>query len=431
MHNTSLMHAAGFFFEYVKKGDRVLDVGSKTDEVSLISYRTILKRLGIEAQYDGIDMEAGSNVDFVVKDPYNWTEIEDDTYDIVICGQVLEHSEFFWLLFEEMVRVLKPNGYLCVIAPIKCKVHKFPVDCWRFLPDGMRALAKYTNIELVKTGCHMPCYDWGIDRGGKKNPNDTVGVFRKSVLDDITCVMLYYGRRELAEEAIESFLRQTYPHKKLVIVNTHPDPVWFEEDYPDIEVHNVKPDPFNNLNEKYNYALAQVKTKWWCPWDSDDIWLPWHLENLAADIKHTENKGTPRKIGLAKSYFMLGEKKTINLGWNMWATSIWETFDKDGNVHAQCDPDRTTNCDRQILYLDWDRHWLDRGGPKKPISYIYRWDLNKGHNRSAVLGEAGKDRGRKLREDMSKRRTTEPLKPQWRSDYVKLVEGEHETFAGV
>jgi len=251
------------------------------------------------------------------------------------------------------------------------------------------------------------------------------------MMDDITCIMLYYGRKELAEEAIESFLRQTYPHKKLLIVNTHPDPVWFEKEYPEIEVHNVLSSAFENLNEKYNYALAQVKTKWWAPWDSDDIWLPWHLENLAKNIKNTTRNGMPRKIGMAKSYFMFDDKKEIKLGWNMWGTSIWETHDNDGGIYSQCDTSITRNCDRQILYLDWDRYWLDTGGPKKPLSFIFRWDLKKSHHRSAVLGDAGMDRGKKLRDDMNKKKMPDPLSPHWDVDYVKLVEGRHETFVNI
>ena len=78
----------------------------------------------------------------------------------------------------------------------------------------------------------------------------------------ITAVMLCYGRKALAEEAVESFLRQTYMRKRLLIVNTHPDRIWFEDEYPNIEVHNIHPDPFENLNEKYNYAFDQIRTPW-------------------------------------------------------------------------------------------------------------------------------------------------------------------------
>ncbi len=249
--------------------------------------------------------------------------------------------------------------------------------------------------------------------------------------DTVTCCMLYYGRKDVAEESMASFLLQTYPHKKLLIVNTHPDPVWFEKEYPNIEVHNLPPDKFKNLNEKYNYALANVKTKWWAPWDSDDIWLPWHLKNLAAYIPNTEPNGLPRKIALARSYFMLHKRQEIKIGWNMWGTAIWETFDKDGNHHAQCDPKKASNCDRQITYLDWDRHWLDRGGEKSPISFIFRWHVEKNHNRSAILGQKGIERAETIKEKLMKTRITEPWRPHWSVDYTKKIRGKHEMFAGI
>jgi SAM-dependent methyltransferase len=179
MHPESLNTANWFFSSYVKKGDKVLDVGSKTDEVTPQTYKWVLCHNGYDAEYHGLDIEDGLNVDIVVKDPYNWREIEDGTYDIIICGQTFEHIEFFWEVFREMARVLKPKGYMCVISPSQCKIHRFPVDCWRFLPDGMRALAKYANVKSVSTYCHSPSYKFFVDEKGRPQPNDTVGVFQK------------------------------------------------------------------------------------------------------------------------------------------------------------------------------------------------------------------------------------------------------------
>lgn len=177
MHPESIRMADWFLGFYAKSGDKVLDVGSKAYSSKKRTYRRILLNYK-DVEYHGLDVEAGVNVDIVVKDPYNW-DIEDDTYDIIISGQAFEHIEFFWETFKEMARVLKPKGYMCVISPSCCKIHKFPVDCWRFLPDGMRALAKYANIKLVKVSCHVPSYEFYVDEKGLSQPNDTVGVFQK------------------------------------------------------------------------------------------------------------------------------------------------------------------------------------------------------------------------------------------------------------
>ncbi|MEM1725222.1 MAG: methyltransferase domain-containing protein, partial [Thermoplasmata archaeon] len=42
----------------------------------------------------------------VVKDPYNWIEIEDSSVDVVISGQAFEHIEYPWLTIKEIYRVL-------------------------------------------------------------------------------------------------------------------------------------------------------------------------------------------------------------------------------------------------------------------------------------------------------------------------------------
>jgi SAM-dependent methyltransferase len=176
MHLLSLKRMTWFITAYVENGDKVLDVGSRQAGRNSKTYKQVLLNHR-DAEYLGMDVQDGENVDLVVKDPYNWTEIEDETYDVVICGQVFEHVEFFWEVFKEMVRVLKPGGYICLIAPSLQKMHT-DVDCWRFLPDGMRALAKWGNVKLLKTDCYRPSYRF-VFYEGKPRINDTYGVFQK------------------------------------------------------------------------------------------------------------------------------------------------------------------------------------------------------------------------------------------------------------
>lgn len=48
-----------------------------------------------------------------------------------------------------MVRVTKEGGLICIIAPNGFGEHRYPVDCWRFFTDGMIALARYYQLEIV------------------------------------------------------------------------------------------------------------------------------------------------------------------------------------------------------------------------------------------------------------------------------------------
>jgi SAM-dependent methyltransferase len=85
-----------------------------------------------------------------VKNPYDWNEISSESFDAVVCGQMFEHAEYFWLTILEIRRVLKPNGLCCVIAPSGGAEHRFPTDCYRFYPDGMRAVARYAGLEVLE-----------------------------------------------------------------------------------------------------------------------------------------------------------------------------------------------------------------------------------------------------------------------------------------
>jgi SAM-dependent methyltransferase len=145
----------------------VLDVGAKLwppkvrKEDEKYTYRELFSP---QYSYTGMDIVEGENVDLVVADPLQWAELRDGEYAIIISGQTLEHCETFWEVFKEMVRVLSADGLMCVIAPWRWREHRFPIDCWRILPGGMRALGKWAGIETVESFT---------------SKNDCVGVFRK------------------------------------------------------------------------------------------------------------------------------------------------------------------------------------------------------------------------------------------------------------
>jgi SAM-dependent methyltransferase len=100
-------------------------------------------------RYTGIDMAMGKNVDMVLKDPYDWQELADNSIDIFVSGQAFEHTEYLWLSIMEIQRVLKPAGLACLITPSTGPEHRYPMDCWRIYPDGMRALAKFAGLTVL------------------------------------------------------------------------------------------------------------------------------------------------------------------------------------------------------------------------------------------------------------------------------------------
>lgn len=153
MHQSSLDKMANFYAERLRDlpalpggtPRTVLDLGSQDINGS---YREIFEPA--KWRYVGVDMAAGKNVDVVLADPYKWREFRTASVEAVVSGQAFEHTEFFWLSMQEIARVLKPGGLCCIIAPSCGPEHRYPVDCWRFYPDGMRALARYTGLECLK-----------------------------------------------------------------------------------------------------------------------------------------------------------------------------------------------------------------------------------------------------------------------------------------
>jgi len=139
----------------------VLDVGS-------LDVNGTYRRLFTDAawSYTGLDVVAGCAVDTVVADPYRWTEFRDASFDVVVSGQALEHIEYPWRTIEEMARVLRRGGVAFVIVPSAGPEHRHPVDCWRFLPDGLRALATWAGLGVLEvrrsepTACSDGSDEW-------------------------------------------------------------------------------------------------------------------------------------------------------------------------------------------------------------------------------------------------------------------------------
>jgi SAM-dependent methyltransferase len=152
MHKSSLDKMEKFVDNYLDKNKKlkILDIGSQdvSEEGFYGSYRHLFNSELWE--YTGVDLCEGKNVDVVLKDVYRWREFDSSSFDVVISGQAIEHIEFFWVTMYEVARVLKPNGISCIIGPSGGYEHRYPIDCWRFYPDGFNALATYAYLEPVE-----------------------------------------------------------------------------------------------------------------------------------------------------------------------------------------------------------------------------------------------------------------------------------------
>lgn len=129
------------------EGIRALDVGSYNVNGT---YRPLVEGLGWG--YVGLDTAAGPNVDVVTRDPYHFP-YKAKMFDVVLSGSTMEHVEAIWKWIPELTRVLKVGGLLAIVTHWQFPEHRYPVDCWRIMPDGMRYLFDETGrLEAYEIG---------------------------------------------------------------------------------------------------------------------------------------------------------------------------------------------------------------------------------------------------------------------------------------
>ena len=162
MHNSALESFNNFRDVYLSK---LNNKKLKLIEIGSLSVNSNIKNsLKDNMEYIGIDIVKGENVDIVLDDPYKFP-FEDKSVDVVISISVFEHTEFFWLTYLEILRVLKDDGLFFLNAPSNSKFHRHESDNWRFYPDSSLALQKWgeKNNFSPKVLEHFTNFETGRD----------------------------------------------------------------------------------------------------------------------------------------------------------------------------------------------------------------------------------------------------------------------------
>jgi SAM-dependent methyltransferase len=170
MHDTAMRYGEAFFKTYLSNSQNaiIVDIGSQDVNGSLRSVAPSNNK------YVGVDFIKAKGVDVVITDPYR-LPFKDGSVDVVVSSSCFEHSEFFWSLFNECLRILGPKGLLYVNAPSNGPFHRYPVDCWRFYPDSGIALQNWGK----RSGFDCALLESFIGMQGVHRWNDFVAVFVK------------------------------------------------------------------------------------------------------------------------------------------------------------------------------------------------------------------------------------------------------------
>lgn len=174
MHPSALANCRSFFSTYAQAlrahsaTPAVIEVGSQDVNGSL------RREVPADFSYTGVDFVPGPGVDLVLADAYT-LPFADASCDAVLSSSVFEHCEMFWVLFLDILRVLKPHGLFYLNVPSNGDFHRYPVDCWRFYPDSGNALVAWAR----RNGLRPALLESYTSDQADDQWNDFVAVFLK------------------------------------------------------------------------------------------------------------------------------------------------------------------------------------------------------------------------------------------------------------
>jgi SAM-dependent methyltransferase len=149
MHKNSELLFTSYALPLFKTLHRVLEVGP--EGVGITLHQRLVNQFGAHPTWELTDIADIPGLAFRMCEYV--MPVDNDTYDLVLSAQVIEHVRRPWLWMHELRRVCKPGGYVITICPVSWPFHEHPVDCWRIYPDGMQALHDEVGLSTFLIRC--------------------------------------------------------------------------------------------------------------------------------------------------------------------------------------------------------------------------------------------------------------------------------------
>lgn len=109
------------------------------------------KEFFIHSEVHTLDIDMSSKATYIADITWtNETIIADNTYDVVVFTEVLEHTLNPFRAINEIYRILKPNGILIMTTPFNFRIHNPLPDCWRISEHWLRVLLNDFSSVIIK-----------------------------------------------------------------------------------------------------------------------------------------------------------------------------------------------------------------------------------------------------------------------------------------
>lgn len=121
---------------------KILDIGSGYN---------IYKKYFDKAEFKTLDIKQNKykNIDLVC-DVNKKIPIKNNSYDVIISTQVLEHLKNPHIFFAKTNKILKKNGKLFLTTNYIYEPHLEPFDYFRFTKFGLKMLAQENGFKVIK-----------------------------------------------------------------------------------------------------------------------------------------------------------------------------------------------------------------------------------------------------------------------------------------
>jgi len=102
-------------------------------------------------EHVGVDVRSSSHSGGKIDVIYDGATLpfEGESFDSILCTEVLEHCLNPQSLVREMARVMKPGGCALLTAPMVFHHHEEPWDFQRFTRYGMEHIARQAGLEIL------------------------------------------------------------------------------------------------------------------------------------------------------------------------------------------------------------------------------------------------------------------------------------------